>query len=422
MRACRSLSSFAFNLVLARMLGAGGTGMYFLAFSVAELATLVSRVGMDGTVVRLLAGGQGRSHAFYGRVMAFVVLVGLVMTAVVQVSAPFICADLFGEPELLLPLRIMALSIVPWSLVFIHGSLLQGAGRIGLSIFIHYVGLFLIGIPLLLVLAQDGSLAGAAIAQVGATVAVLVAGVALWRRTVADGFTLQRHDLPRGLWGSAVRASLSLLVINLLFAAGVYADTFLLGALATMNDVGTFRVAFRLAILGRAALDAVSAAIAPRMAAHHSSGNLNALERTARAGTALAALLTIPYWVIVLGFPREALGLFGSEFTVAATATILLVIGKMASTIAGPVATLLIMSGLERDLRNLTIVVTGLSILLLPVVIPVWGVLGVAAVSCLADILQSVAASVLVRRRLGIVVLPVPARVLPYRTDPAHGA
>ena len=419
MRVMRALSSFVFNLVLAPTLGAGGTGAYFLTRGVTELATVVACVGMDTTAVRLLAGGEGRTRVFYRRALALVTVVGLLVTALVLAAAPLVCLTFFGETALINPLRIMALGIVPWALAIIYASLLQGAGKIGLSIVIRFVALFLAAIPFLLVFGRNGSLEGAALAHVGATVSIFVVGALAWRRTVDQGFTLSDHNLAPGRWRAAVSAGLSLCSIGLLSAASGLADTFLLGTLGTMEDVGTFRVAWRIAALGGAALEAVRLAIAPRMAAYHSRGEWRALEQTGRAGTTLAVVLTAPYWLIVLAFPREVLGLFGTEFTVAVAATMVLVIGRLVSTVTGPVSTLLTMAGLERPLRNLTIVATVLRVVLLSLAIPVWGVLGAAVVSCVADVATSIAATILVRRKLGIVLLPLPRSVLPYRPDQA---
>jgi len=254
-------------------------------------------------------------------------------------------------------------------------------------------------------------------AQVSTSVIVLSAGFVLWRRTVRGGFALTGNDLSTQRWRGTVRAGMSLCLIGLLLAASAQADAFLLGTLATMSDIGTLRVAFRVAALSGAALDAVGAAIAPRMAAYHLRGDLRALERTGRAGTALAVLLTVPYWLIVLGFPARVLGLFGTDFTTATTVLTLLVVGRVVGSMAGPVATLLTMSGYERQLRNLTMMVTTLRIASLLVVIPLWGLVGVAAVSALCDIVTNTAASLLVYRNLGIVVLPLPGNMLPYRAD-----
>jgi O-antigen/teichoic acid export membrane protein len=419
MRVLRSLSSFVFNLVLARMLGAGGTGSYFLALGVTQLATQAARIGMDPMVVRLFAGGEGRSRVVYGRVLALVLVVGLLMTGMLLAAAPFLCVTLFGETALIEPLRIMALGIVPGALAYLHGSFLQSAGKIGLSILVHYVALFVTGIPFLL-LAGKGGIEGAALAHVAASVSTLAIGVWLWRQTVDTAFTLSNHDLAPGRWREVVGASLSLCSIGLLTAASGLADTFLLGALGTIEDVGTFRVAFRIAVLGGAALEVVRAVIAPRMAAHYSDGDWYALERSGRAGTALSVLLTLPYWFVVLLFPRQVLGIFGSEFTAVTTATIILIFARMIATFTGPVGTLLAMTGLERPLRNLTIVVTVMRIVLLAAVIPVWGVLGVAVVGCLSEIVAGVAATVLSRQRLGIAVLPLPRSVLSYRADQAR--
>jgi O-antigen/teichoic acid export membrane protein len=372
---------------------------------------------MDTTAVRLIAGGEGRTRVFYRRALVLVSVLSVLVTALVVGAARFVCVTLFDDEELTAPLRIMALGIGPWALAVIHASLLQGAGKIGLSIFVRFVLFFLVAIPFLLLFARGGSLEGAAAAHVAATVSIFAFAVVLWRRTVSEGFTLSNRDLPPSRWREVVNAGLSLCSIGLLSTASALADTFLLGALGTMEEVGTFRVALRLAALSSAALEAVRAAIAPRLANYHSGRDWQMLEYASRAGATLAVGLTVPYWLIVLIFPRQVLGLFGPEFTVAVSATVLLVIGRIADTVAGPSSTVLTMAGLERPLRNLMVVITALRILLLSLAIPLWGIVGAAAVGCFSDIAAGMARVALVRHKTGIMVLPLPRRLLPYHVD-----
>jgi O-antigen/teichoic acid export membrane protein len=416
MRVSRSFSSFFFNLVLARMLGAGGTGMYALALGVTELSAVVARWGMEDTVVRYLAGGKGRTRAFYGRLITTVSALALLATALVVALAPLICVHLLRQPELVMPLRVMAFSILPWSLLSIHGGLLQSAGKIPQALFVRQVGLLLVGIPLLLMFAWAGGIAGAAAAQVAAAVIVLAVSVRLWRRTVAREFMLTDDPLAPEVWSAARRTAASLGMMHLLFLSSGLADTFLLAAFASIEDLGKFRVALRVGVLGGAVLEAVTAAIAPRLAGQHARGDLRALEQTARAGALFAVALSLPYWIMVLSFPTQVLGIFGAEFAAAAPAAILLLIGRMVSTITGPVGTVLVMSGLDRPLRHLTTVVITLRILVLPLVISHWGLYGAAAVGCLSDIATNVGATVVARRKLGIVALPVPSTLVGYRS------
>ena len=47
--------AFAFNIVLARLLGAEGTGIYFLAFTVCIIASVFGRMGLDNVILRFIA-------------------------------------------------------------------------------------------------------------------------------------------------------------------------------------------------------------------------------------------------------------------------------------------------------------------------------------------------------------------------------
>lgn len=415
MRGSRMLTSFGFNLLLARQLGASGTGTFFLALGVTQLAALTARLGMDATLVRLVAGGEGRSVGFYRRTITLVLGLGITMTVLVFVGAPVLARGVFREAALATPLRVMALSIIPSSLAFIHGSLLQSAGRIGAALFVQHVGILLIATPLLLVFATGGSVLGAAVAHTLATLLILAAGLLCWRHTERRDFPLADKAVSAALWRRTLRAGLSIYSLELVFAGSLLADTFFLGALSSSEDVGTFRVAARVAVLAVAALEAVTAAIAPRLAAYHSSDDLQSFERTARTGTAFAVMLNLPYWIVVLAFPQAVLGLFGTEFGVGADALVILMIGRIFASLTGPVGTLMIMGGLERPLRNVTIATAVLRLALLALVVPRWGLIGVAVVSCVIDIANNTAVTVLLYRQLGVLSFPLPARLLPYR-------
>ena len=53
--------ALAFNLVLTRLLGAEGAGIYFLALTIVTIGTLVGRMGMDNALLRLVARAVTRS-------------------------------------------------------------------------------------------------------------------------------------------------------------------------------------------------------------------------------------------------------------------------------------------------------------------------------------------------------------------------
>ena len=59
MKALGAGLGFAFNVLLARMLGADGAGIFFLALTVTTIASVFGRIGLDNTLVRFTAGNAG---------------------------------------------------------------------------------------------------------------------------------------------------------------------------------------------------------------------------------------------------------------------------------------------------------------------------------------------------------------------------
>ncbi|MGB0289111.1 hypothetical protein, partial [Aequoribacter sp.] len=50
-----SALAFSFNLALGRLLGAEGAGLYFLAFSITAIGSVLGRIGLDNVLVRFVA-------------------------------------------------------------------------------------------------------------------------------------------------------------------------------------------------------------------------------------------------------------------------------------------------------------------------------------------------------------------------------
>lgn len=55
MKSLAAVVSFGFNLVLARLLGAEGSGLFFLALMITTICSILSQLGLGSTFVRYTA-------------------------------------------------------------------------------------------------------------------------------------------------------------------------------------------------------------------------------------------------------------------------------------------------------------------------------------------------------------------------------
>lgn len=395
--------SFLFSVAIARVLGAEGTGLYFLAFTIATIGTVFGRLGLDNVLLRLSATHASEQQwtgltGTYRNGMTLAFLASSTMAVIVFISAPWLSRAIFSEPDLAVPLRWMAVAIVPASLSFLYAELLKGLKLIFQSQFIRAV--LIPGISLLLIvpLARGYGVVGAVWAFGAATVIAAAVGLILWHRAVPGGEGPVTGVTMRKLLGS----SLPLLWVASLSQLMSWTAILLLGAWDTPESVGVFSVAARTALLTSFILLAVNSIAAPKFAELYQKRDFEALADTARRSAMLMTMLAAPPLLVFLVFPGWVMGFFGSEFSSGATVLVILAIGQFINVSAGSVGYLLMMSAHERAMRNSVIAASLISVGLNVALIPRFGLVGAAIATTVGVASQNIIASVLVHRLLDI--------------------
>jgi len=141
---------FGFNVVLARMVGAEGTGIYFIGLSVVSVVSIFGRLGLDSVALRRIAihhDASGNPAGIATRVVKLGMLASLIASILVFGLAPLLADFVFSKPELSWPLRWMALSIVPLTLMTLYAEMLKGLKRIFYSQLVQVVLTPAISVP-----------------------------------------------------------------------------------------------------------------------------------------------------------------------------------------------------------------------------------------------------------------------------------
>lgn len=399
----------AFNIALARILGPELAGVYFLALLVATVATVMGRGGLDNVVLRFAAIAESRQaeHELAGlrrKARKVALWLSVPIAAILIVGSPLIADQLFDEPRLTLPLRLVALAIPFGALTALDLEVLKGIGRARLSAVLETVPGPLLGLVLLLLLAIPYGLAGAALAHVFTGAALAVTAAVLIRRA-RPGLPALKGDFDTGV---LVRTAVPLFWVALLALVMGIVDTAMLGILADSREVGIFGIAARVAALTSFGLHAVNMVVAPRFAALHSAGRTDEMERVARLAAAAASAVGLPVVLACVAFPTLVLALFGPGFVAGAPVLATLAVGHLVNALTGPVGYLLMMTGHERTMRNNMVATGALNIGLNAWLIPGMGALGAAIGTAVSLTVLNLASAVLVHRRLRVLVLPVP--------------
>lgn len=405
--------AFALNVVLARLLGADGVGLYFLALSIVAIASVIGRLGLDNALLRFISSYAAREqwenvNSAYTLGMRWAMIASLLVSILVFLIAPWL-AEIQNKPELVEPLRWMSLSILPFALFNLHAESLKGLKRIRDALLVQGIGLPLMCLLLIVPFVELSGVLGASVAYALASLLVMLLSYWFWRKAAHHDAAVASDGVSVELWESCK----PLWVVSLMNRGiMLWAPILIVGVWLESSDVGVFSAATRVALLVNLLLVTVNNVVAPKFSELYTKGALRALGSTARQTAGFIALLVLPLFLGLLLGREYVMGIFGQDFVVGSDVLAILLLGQYVNVLSGSVGFLLMMSGNEKVYRNITFVFALIQIGLIVLLTPLLGVEGAAVAVALALAGMNVAGVVLVYRRLGVMTMPGLGRFL----------
>lgn len=411
---------FAFNVALARLLGADGLGVYHLSLTFTLIASVVGRLGMDATLLKFGA----TSHAAQdGERLAEVHRLGIgtaalgcgVVAMVTFLAADWLAVTVYADSAIAQPLRLMSMALLPFALLNLYGELLKAGHHQALSSFIQGAALPTVSLLLLLLGAQHlNSANGAAAIYLAANVLICLLSYVLWRRSLPRSLS---STTPAIGWRRLLVTALPMYGAAMADVVMTFSDVLILGLFVGTTEVGIYTAAARTALLTRFLLLANSAVAAPRFAALHAANDQPGLARLALRSTLLTTVASVPVLLAFIVFPERILSLFGPQFEAGAQVLIILSVGQFVNAATGPVGYLLNMSGHHRIEGNIALLGALLGVALCFALIPFWGMAGAAAANAMATAACNLLRVYFAHSRLGILMLPIPGRFRASRSS-----
>lgn len=411
MRGAGAGLAFAFNVVLARLLGAEGAGLYFLALSATTIGAVVARMGLDNTLLRFIAssasqGDWGRVKGVHALGMKVALFASVLVSAATFVLAPLVSANVFGKPALTEVIRWMSLGVISFSFMMLLAESLKGLKRIRNSMLVSGVIYPLVGLLLIWPMVRLFGLVGASVTYVLATGLAALAGWVFWRNALRPhGGVLT--PFPSDELFSSSRPLWLMALINQ--AVLPWAPLLLLGVWGTTEESGIFGAATRVAMLVTFFLVSVNTILAPKFAELYARGDIATLGQLASRFALIITVLASPLLFLLVFKGDWVMGLFGEGFERGGAVLAILALGQAVNTLTGPVGYLLMMSGHESDMRNSAILASGILLALALGCIPTMGMLGAAIAAASAIAGMNIFSMYLVWKRLHILVVPLMA-------------
>ncbi len=386
-----AVMGYAFKIYLARFLGADVLGLYALGMTIVSFLGMINILGIPDSAVRFVAMYSAskrykdlRSLLWNG---AWILLASnLVFCAILLKFGPWAVKHFYHSPQLARYLPLFAVIMVTATFNLFYGNVLTGYREVGRRTLIaKFVAspVTIAGSVLLIWLGYG--LWGYLVAQIVSAVCVMVLLMSFaWRLTPAEArlpnFSKLRID--REVWSFSAA----------MFGVGVMryfmgqTDRVALGVYRGAYDVGIYAVVASLIAYETIFLQSVNQIFAPVIADIHSRGEHALLGRLFQTLTKWILGLTLPLAIVFIAFARPIMAIFGHDFE---AGWILLVIGTCGQIVncgVGSVGFLLFMSGHERRLVRVQMVMAVVMVLLCFKLVPIWGTLGAIVAASVTNI------------------------------------
>lgn len=381
------------HLVAARWLGVAEFGSFSVLLALTMLVSHVVSAGLPFASIRFLPGYATMAAWASWRGFLWLCFLTLCGGAVLGLLALLLLVPMMAPTSVAAPVTLACVALsTSLTLSSAAQALMQVQGRSALGEFLGNCAramLTILALGLCWLLLTPSVAAALLAMALGAGLSVVALTITLLREAPAP-LRGPRDITQRNAWFSTGFAFMG--------TAGVAAlmeriDLLVLSQLRPAEEVGAYAVASRLAILVAFAVSAAGTVLAPRIAAALAQGDDAALRRCCAASVGAAAFIALLCGGVLLLFGRTVLGLFGEDFSTAASALHVLVIGQVSVALLGPAAAVLLLAGRNAQLARVMLAALAVNTAAALLLVPMFGMLGAALATALGSMIAAALAA-----------------------------
>jgi O-antigen/teichoic acid export membrane protein len=404
-KALAAISGFALTITVTRTLGAQESGYFMLGLAIVTILVLIFRLGLDNIVLRYVGANAISSDAqnVVNQSIKWILQYSIIGAIALFLGAQLLADYVFAKPSLGPVLKLFSFCIPFVCLFTIMGFAFQGLHKVVLATIFQNLGisfLFITTVSLLYFFNLDIYITSLTLVTIYNISAILLFFLAfyIWFKVKNVEFIFnislcnfeEIRNKRNQLWLASIM-SLFIQWSGVLFS-GIYAEP---------SEIAYFSVAQRSAMLISFVLMVVNMVVAPRYAALWATGNIQQMKKLSNLSTRYMLLVVSPLIFLLLIYAEFVMTLFGTGFEKASILFSILVVGQFVNVATGSVGYLLNMSGHEKDVRNITLCIGLLTLIMAFLLTKFFSVLGAAIATAIGLSLQNILALLMVKKRLG---------------------
>lgn len=399
--------TFLVSILISKNLSSSAIGIYSLAYSVLTLLLILSKFGLDISLIKFISiyfsenkGGNIKQTILKSIKSSIAISLSLII--IIELVSPVISIHIFNKPELTNFLRIFTIALLPITICHLLSSFFKGTNKIELGVYFESVivpQFFSFILVFLFYVFNSKSLNNISFGYLLAAIVSSLIVIALYiknckklNNTVSCNYNFQE----------VLDTSRPLLLVNATNYLMSSTDTVMLGIWCTSSDVGVYNVAIKITLLFSMIISAINALFGPKFAVLYNNNKIEKLKKLVKKISRYMLVFSIILCLVILIFSDRILLLWGSEFLIAKPVLIISLVGQFFVLSKGPLATLLMMCGCEKQHRNNTIFFSILNTILNIILINMSGIYGAALSTTICLVLKNMISIYTAKKELGI--------------------
>lgn len=390
---------YLFTFLVAKYYGAATLGLISLCFSIFLFAGIMGRLGLDTNLVRYYSteANLNDTGLFY-KVLLKSFLGSSIIAIILFLLKDYIIYDIFGKPQLEPYFIWTVLAIPMWSGTLVCAGLLRARKNNRWFAFLNNPGRFSFTVLFFMIL---WAIADSPINAIKAHFIGIGALFVLSFYLAAQSLKKISFDSVQNSW-VFLREALPMMLSSTILVLLGWLDTFVLGIYDSVDKIGIYNVALKVATLTSFTLQAINSILAPKLASSHNQGNQKQFHKLIHFTTRLNFFSTLVIVSVILIFREWILSIFGAEFIAGASILIILCIGQLINSMSGSVGVIMQMTGHQKVYQNIVLIALILNIVLNFTLIPLYGILGAAIATVVSISSWNIIGAVYLKQKLNI--------------------
>lgn len=391
--------------------GAGTIGQLALLDSAVSMITIFTVLGMNNSLVKLVPEHIAK-YSFYSaaltykKMFIFVSLTSISTALIYFLFHREIAETIFHKSNLEWLFLLVSPLIFIRSLQSLNMALIQALKKIYLITFFQlaqpvlFTGLIVLGtyiyankmLPIYVQVLIDSLLF--------ITSLIAIYQIMYKKITPQKYHTVTNHEL--------FSLSLPMMLTGILTAILFQTDIIMLGIMKTDHDVGIYSVVLKVAGLTSFVLMSINTFAAPKFSELYHEGKKEDLIFVAQQFSKILLITSLLIGSIFILFGNYILLYFGTEFTKGYYPLIIIVISWIFHAWAGPIAVMMNMIGLHKQLQYIVFLAAATNVILNLLLIPKYGITGSATATMISGLIIDILTIIVIWKKEGFFILYLP--------------